>query len=312
MNIEVLTVPDCPHRAEAVARLRIAVAVARTKGAVVSERVIANRAQAAAAGMNGSPTILIDGVDRFAAGPGEPSVSCRLYPSEAGIEGAPTVHALVDALTDPERGATNMIDDVSCGGPTAGPGVPATGRCLPVQGFTALWRGERPNVAELSDDAATVEALVQGGRLELDDHGVVVGAHGLTARPTAHRIEHAGGVVHTWCALDAIGIPAALALDAAAVTTCPACGAVLRVSLLAGVPADDGEMRLWLPGGECTHLVEDFCRHANLYCTAEHAASKVATGTPGWAVTVTDAAAIGRADWADVAEVLSAAEGDRS
>jgi hypothetical protein len=205
-----------------------------------------------------------------------------------------------------------MIKDVSRGDPTASPRVPATGRSLPVEGFVALWRGERPNVSDLCDDAATLEPFVQGGRLELDDQGVVVGVHGLTTRPTAHLIEHAGGEVHTWCALDAIGIPAALALDAAAVTTCPACAAVLRVPLGGGVPADDGEMRLWLPGGECAHLVEDFCRHANLYCTAEHAASTVATGTPGWAVTVTDAAAIGRVDWADVAEVLRAAEGDPS
>jgi hypothetical protein len=104
MNIEVLTVPDCPHRAEAVARLRVAVTVTRTDGAVVSERVIENEQQAAAAGMNGSPTILIDGVDRFAAEPAEPSLSCRLYPTEAGIAGTPTVDALVDALTNPDRG----------------------------------------------------------------------------------------------------------------------------------------------------------------------------------------------------------------
>jgi hypothetical protein len=103
-NIEVLTVPDCPHRAEAVARLRVAVAVARAEGAVVSERVIVSHAQAAAAGMNGSPPILIDGVDRFAAEPAEPSLSCRLYPSEAGIAGTPTVDALVNALTNPDRG----------------------------------------------------------------------------------------------------------------------------------------------------------------------------------------------------------------
>jgi hypothetical protein len=104
MNIEVLTVPDCPHRADAVARLRVAVAAARTECAVVSERVVENQAQAAAAGMHGSPTILIDGVDLFPAEPTEPSVSCRLYPSEAGIEGAPTVDALVEALSNPDRG----------------------------------------------------------------------------------------------------------------------------------------------------------------------------------------------------------------
>jgi hypothetical protein len=257
--------------------------------------------------MNGSPTILVDGVDLFAVEQAEPSLSCRLYPSQAGVDGAPAVDALIDALTNRGLSPANVNNDVSCGDLLADAGVSATGRHLRVAGFVALWRGERLNVADLTDDMATVEALVLGGRLELDDQGVVVGVHGLAARPTPHRIEHAGGVVHTWCALDAIGIPAALALDAAAVTTCPACGAALRVTFDAGVPAGDGDLRLWLPGGECTHLVEDFCRHANLYCTADHVASKVAPRTPGWAATVADAAGIGRVDWADVAAVLRAA-----
>jgi alkylmercury lyase len=307
VDIQVLTVPDCPHRAEAMARLRVALAATRTEGAVVSECVIANEAEAAAAGMNGSPTILVDGVDLFAVELAEPSVSCRLYPSKDGVEGAPTVDALVDALTKCGSSPACVISEVSCGDPPAGPGMSATGRQLGVDGFVALWRGERLNVADLTDDTATVEALVHAGRLELDDQGIVVGAHGLTARHTAHRIQHADGVVHTWCALDAIGIPAALALDAAAVTTCPACGAVLRASLHAGMPAADGDLRLWLPGGECTHLVEDFCRHANLYCDAGHLASKVAPGAPGWAVTITDAAGIGRVEWADVSAALRAA-----
>jgi hypothetical protein len=307
MDIEVLTVPDCPHRAEAMARLRVALFATRTEGVVVSERVIATEAQAAAAGMNGSPTILVDGVDLFGVELAEPSVSCRLYPSQAGIEGAPTVDALIDALANRGMRPASMINDVTCGDLPAGPEVSALGRRLRVAGFVALWRGERLSVADLADDTATVEALVDAGRLELDDQGVVVGVHGLAARPTAHRVEHAGGVIHTWCALDAIGIPAALALDAAVVSTCPACGAALQVTLDAGVPGDDGIMRLWLPGGQCTHLVDDFCRHANLYCTADHVASKVAPGTPGWAVTVADAAGIGRVEWADVSAVLRAA-----
>jgi hypothetical protein len=307
VDIEVLTVPDCPHRAVAMARLRVALAATRTEGAVVSERVIANEAQAAAAGMNGSPTILLDGVDLFAVEPAEPSVSCRLYPSQAGTEGAPTVDALIDALTNRGFRLANVISHISCGDLPAGPGLSTSARRLRVDGFVALWRGERPHVADLTDDPATVEALVRAGRLELDDEGVVVGVHGLAARPTAHRIEHAGGVVHTWCALDAIGIPAALALDAAAVTTCPACDAALRVALHGGVPARDSDLRLWLPGGQCTHLVEDFCRHANLYCTADHVASNVAPGTPGLAVTVTDAADIGHVEWADVSAALPTA-----
>jgi hypothetical protein len=257
--------------------------------------------------MIGSPTILVDGADLFAVEPAEPSVSCRLYPSKEGVDGVPTVDALIDALTSRGLRPANLINHASCGDLSAGPEVSATGHQLSVDGFVALWRGERLNVADLTYDTATVEALVHAGRLELDDQGILVGAHGLAARPTAHRVEHAGGLLHTWCALDAIGIPAALGLDAAAVTTCPACGAALRVSLNGGVPADDGDLRLWLPDGECTHLVEDFCRHANLYCDADHLAAKVAPGTPGWAVTVPDAAGIGRVEWADVSAVLHAA-----
>lgn len=138
-----------------------------------------------------------------------------------------------------------------------------------------------------------------------------MGVHGLVARPTAHRIEHGDRVLSTWCAFDAIGIPAALAIDAAAMTSCPTCRATLRVVIRLGIPEDDGRRRLWLPGGECTHLVEDFCHHANLFCDAGHLAAAVRAGTPGIGVTVTEAAAMGRVTWADVAGVLRA-RGDRS
>jgi hypothetical protein len=98
VNIDVLTVADCPHRAETVARLRAALAAAGTV-AVVNVRVIADAADAAAAGMHGSPTILVDGCDLFTV-ESEPSLSCRLYPSLAGVEGAPGLDALIDALTN--------------------------------------------------------------------------------------------------------------------------------------------------------------------------------------------------------------------
>lgn len=191
-------------------------------------------------------------------------------------------------------------------------GSSASARRFAVGGFVALWRGERPCVGELTDDGPTVEALVAGGRLEVDADARLVGVHGLVARPTAHRIEHAGGVAHTWCAFDAVGIPAALGIDAAAVTSCPACGTRLRVGVHHGVPEDDGRVRLWLPSGECTHLVEDFCRHANLYCDADHLAAVVRLGTPGTAVTVTEAAALGRVTWDDVAALLGERRGGRS
>lgn len=78
--------------------MRDAVAAAGQVGVVVTERVIVTVEEAAAAGMRGSPTILVEGRDPFRSGPETPSLSCRLYRSAAGVEGAPAIVALVEAL----------------------------------------------------------------------------------------------------------------------------------------------------------------------------------------------------------------------
>jgi Alkylmercury lyase len=177
---------------------------------------------------------------------------------------------------------------------------------LLVWGFVALWHDTRLTVEELSDRRGLADALVRAGRLVLDGD-VVVGIHGLTVHPTAHWIEHPDSVAHTWCALDAVGIPAALGLDATAHTRCPTCGAALAAVLRAGDVARRGDAegrRLWIPGGPCDQVVRDFCPHANLYCDADHLAASVPHGSPGRAVTLADAAALGRVAWHDVATAL--------
>ena len=103
MDIELLTVQRCPHRAEALARLEAAFARASLTAPVVTEHVIANAADAERTGMRGSPTILIDGRDPFGAESAEPTMSCRLYATETGIDGAPSVDMLVAALSSHEE-----------------------------------------------------------------------------------------------------------------------------------------------------------------------------------------------------------------
>jgi hypothetical protein len=98
MRIEVITVPDCPHRAAAVARVREALEAVGHSDVVVSERNVDDAAAARAAGMRGSPTILVDGADPFASGDAEPSLSCRLYRSADGVAGVPSVAELVEVL----------------------------------------------------------------------------------------------------------------------------------------------------------------------------------------------------------------------
>ena len=199
-------------------------------------------------------------------------------------------------MTEPDP----CCDPVPLDGLDSNPAVEQFG----LLGFGALWRGERVLASDLADDQSVIETLTHAGRVEVDDDGVLVGIHGLAARPTRHRIEHDRGVVHTWCALDAIGIPAALGINASAVTCCPTCGAELRVRLVDGQPPDDAAFVLWLPGGSCEHLVEDFCNHANLYCDRDHLETAVQR-TPGQPITVADAAEIGRHTWGDAAAVLA-------
>ena len=69
MELTLLTVPACPNAAAF--EQRLAAALAGHPDAVVHRREIADEREAAQVGMHGSPTLLVDGVDPFAA-PGQP------------------------------------------------------------------------------------------------------------------------------------------------------------------------------------------------------------------------------------------------
>jgi hypothetical protein len=97
MDVTVLAIAGCPHAT--LLEERLAVALAGGPPAVIIRRVITGPGEAARAGLHGSPTVLLDGWDPFAA-PGQPaSMSCRLYDNGAGrLEGAPSVGRLRQAI----------------------------------------------------------------------------------------------------------------------------------------------------------------------------------------------------------------------
>jgi hypothetical protein len=89
VEVELLYVPDCPHRI--LVRDVVERALARAgRTAVVRERCVASVEEAERLGMRGSPTILIDGRDAFPGGVGFAAWSCRLS--------VPTVNQLTEAL----------------------------------------------------------------------------------------------------------------------------------------------------------------------------------------------------------------------
>jgi hypothetical protein len=158
--------------------------------------------------------------------------------------------------------------------------------------------------AELQVPLADVEGLLAAqaavGRIELDAAGSVLGSLGLTLSTTKHTLEFDRTELHTWCALDALGILAASASSGRLITSCGWCARMLTVAIEAGVPAEDDQMVLWLPTEPCDdNMREQFCSVANLFCESDHLEQwRTQAGHPrGRALSVLAAADLGREWW---------------
>ena len=144
--------------------------------------------------------------------------------------------------------------------------------------------------------------LVSTGQANLDARHHVVAVGGLSVVPAAHGLFMDGSAFWTWCAFDAIGVPAALGLDAVARTRCGHCAAPIDVILTAGTPRSDSAIVGWLPGRPCTNVQEDFCPEANLFCNEAHlGAWQADAGAPsGVALSRAGLAARGTQVWAEM------------
>ncbi len=89
--------------------------------------------------------------------------------------------------------------------------------------------------------------LAEQGLLIRNDEGVV-GIYGLTLLPTAHRLRLGRQPLYTWCALDAVGIPAGLESDASAEAKCFQCNEPIQVAFRAGrvAAASQTDLCIWL------------------------------------------------------------------
>jgi hypothetical protein len=254
LELTVLAVPGCPN--EPVLRDRLAQLLPDYPDATVNRRVIRDEAAAARHGMHGSPTVLVNGSDPFAA-PGTPaSLSCRLYRDQGGPPGgAPPVAALREALRR-----------------AAGPAVPAglagaagragRGRLAPAEGgLRAVHQrvlrafaetGQPPSAAALAEAAAPYGAsgpevmrqLHAADFLRLDPCGAISAAYPFSPAPTRHLVTISGGPqVYAMCAIDALGIAAMLGKTVTISSSEPGTGAPVTVT----VPAAGGAAA-WQPG----------------------------------------------------------------
>jgi alkylmercury lyase len=123
--------------------------------------------------------------------------------------------------------------------------------------FHAILRGEaldRDGLARSTGFAPEkVDALLEGlkgrGLIVVEPGGErIVGSWGLSLVPTNHRLSIRGRDLHTWCAVDVVGIPAALREDAIATSRCHECGVPVRIEMAAGEirSVEPADVRIWV------------------------------------------------------------------
>lgn len=98
MRVEILHIPGCPNSAEAGARVRAALDETGHPGGEILFRLLRSVEEAAAVSFAGSPTILLDGVDAFPGSGRTADLACRVYTTEAGLSGVPTVGDLAAVI----------------------------------------------------------------------------------------------------------------------------------------------------------------------------------------------------------------------
>ena len=98
MDITLLYFEECPNWKVVDERLGV---LARELGDItVTRHRVETTEEADRTGFRGSPSIVVDGVDVF-AGPGSAvGLSCRMYRTPDGYDGAPTLEQLRAVLTE--------------------------------------------------------------------------------------------------------------------------------------------------------------------------------------------------------------------
>ncbi|KQS54602.1 alkylmercury lyase [Geodermatophilus sp. Leaf369] len=99
MDVALQYLDGCPHWQVADGRVLEALRLSGRDDTEVDHQLVSTPEEAAAVGFRGSPTLLIDGVDPFADPDAPVGLSCRVYRTDTGLAGSPTVEQLLAVLT---------------------------------------------------------------------------------------------------------------------------------------------------------------------------------------------------------------------
>lgn len=99
MDVRLLSFTGCPDHEVAEQRLRSALTQLGHDRNAIGHVLVETPEEAEGWGFIGSPTVLVDGKDPFAAGDEPAALACRVYQTPQGPAGAPSVEQLVAALS---------------------------------------------------------------------------------------------------------------------------------------------------------------------------------------------------------------------
>jgi hypothetical protein len=99
MRITIQYFDGCPHWKLADERVRMVLAGLNRSDVKLDYQLIDSAATAERVAFHGSPTILIDGRDPFVTGAEPVGMSCRVYRTDQGPQGAPMVADLQRLLS---------------------------------------------------------------------------------------------------------------------------------------------------------------------------------------------------------------------
>lgn len=99
MDVALQYFDGCPNWEVARSHLREALEAEGGRETEVRFEVVENADHAERLGFRGSPTILVDGVDPFETEDAPVGFSCRIFQTETGMDGSPSVAQLRKALS---------------------------------------------------------------------------------------------------------------------------------------------------------------------------------------------------------------------
>lgn len=191
----------------------------------------------------------------------------------------------IRGLTPEHRAVLRQAFDAVAGGFPVGPGELAA--------FLGV------SLRKISQRLHELEAM---GFLQTDKGGAVEGAAGLSLSPTRHRLTVNGQKLFTWCAEDAVGIPAALGWNVKISSSCGDCSSPLTIYMAAGEicePDWTTSVRLWLTDMHERPICTETCPHILFFCRQEHGERwlRDQSQNSGRLITLDEAVDIGRRMW---------------